>query len=134
MSETVTNSLYVALSMKNVEKRIVMGEVLIPDEVDQQDEIYDADVIENAAHGWMINSQKRGIQHTETGGAVNEKVSLVESYIAPVEFELNGRVIKQGTWIVGYKINDDDLWEDVKAGKYTGFSIGGTALVEKLAE
>jgi hypothetical protein len=30
-----------------------------------------------------------------------------------------------GTWYVGYKIEDDQVWEDVKSGKFVGFSLEG---------
>jgi len=29
-------------------------------------------------------------------------------------------------WFIGYRVTDDATWSDVKAGKFTGFSIGGT--------
>ena len=50
---------------------------------------------------------------------------MVESYLAPADIELGGQVIRQGTWIMGVKVLDDSMWQAVKDGEYTGFSIGG---------
>jgi len=30
-----------------------------------------------------------------------------------------------GSWLVSYKVNDDQLWKDAKKGKFKGFSIEG---------
>ena len=31
----------------------------------------------------------------------------------------------EGTWMVSLKVEDDQLWQEIKAGKYKGFSIEG---------
>lgn len=105
---------------KDNEKRLVFGVVLIPDEVDAQDDILDADEIENASHEFMLNSGVIGQSHE---GKAQAKV--VESFICPVDMEINGQDIKQGSWLMTTKILDDDLWNQVKSGEFTGYSIGG---------
>lgn len=44
-----------------------------------------------------------------------------EKGIAPAEFS----DMPDGTWIISMKINDLSLWNDIKEGKYNGFSIEG---------
>ncbi len=57
-----------------------------------------------------------------------DRVSIVENYIAPADFELEGLTIKKGTWMMGCRVNDAGLWAGVKDGSITGFSIGGSAI------
>lgn len=124
---------------KNDEKRLVTGPVLIPENVDLQDDIVSADEIEKAGHGYMIKlafrddpeflmklgfsnvKSERGFMHVE----FSRKIAVVESYMAPVSFEMNGRMVIKGTWMMTMKVFDDEVWALVKAGKITGFSIGG---------
>jgi hypothetical protein len=110
-------------------KRLVVGVVLEPDLVDAQNDTIPADVIETAAHDYLANYNKAtelGIQH-DTFGDIG--VELVESYIAPVDFEINGVTIKKGTWVMVVHVSSDDVWLKVLSGEITGFSIGGTATV-----
>ena len=102
------------------EKRIVYGIVLEPDSVDLQGDVLALDTIENAAHKYLIASRLVGDGHSQKAEA-----EVVESYLAPTDVELGGQVIRQGTWVMGVKVLDDSMWQAVKDGEYTGFSIGG---------
>lgn len=123
---------------KDNEKRLVTGPVLIPENFDLQEDIIGEDEIESASHNYMIKlnfrddpefleelglnqKSKRGFMHQE----FNRKIALVETFIAPVDFALNKRDIVKGTWVMTVKVFDDEVWNLVKAGKITGFSIGG---------
>lgn len=113
--------------------RVVIGEVLVPEEVDAQGEIYSHEVVRDAAWGYLSRFGRgsgQGRQHNTDALLTADEVELIESYIAPVDFAMNGRAIKQGTWMMGWRILDDALWADIKAGKVTGFSIGGLAAHE----
>ena len=96
--------------------------VLEPDTVDAQGEKVDAEEIEKACHAFMA-SRVIGLEHE--GQA---KAELVENYIAPVNFEIGSEKIKKGTWIVGVKVHDPEIWRKIKSGELTGFSIGGYAM------
>ena len=52
---------------------------------------------------------------------------IVESYIAPVDFDLNGEQIKKGTWLMGVVLSPENF-EKVQKGELTGFSMGGSGL------
>ena len=120
------------------EKRLVTGPVLIPENIDLQDDIISEEEIRRTAHDYMVklafrddpeflaelglNSRsERGFMHTE----FSRKVSVVETYLAPVDFTMNGRMVKAGTWVMTMKVHDDEAMQLVLAGKITGFSIGG---------
>lgn len=106
------------------EKRLVGGIVYEPDVVDSQGDSASAGEIEKAAHGFMIESRVIGIMHKEAAG---KRVDIVESYIVRAPFQMGNRIIKAGTWFLVVKVNDDELWGNVKSGKLTGFSMGGRA-------
>ena len=44
----------------------------------------------------------------------------------------DGEKVAAGSWLMTVRIHDDALWAAVKAGKYTGFSIRGTAIREEV--
>lgn len=105
--------------------RYVLGIVLEPDTVDAQQDIYDADEIRKTAHEFMEKYRTIGLMHK---GGVNDKVKILESYLAPCDFEVNGQPVKAGTWMMAVKVLDDELWGACKKGELTGFSIGGSAV------
>lgn len=107
------------------EERIVFGVVLEPDEVDSQNDTIPAEEIRKAAHTFMQEYGTLGIQHGENAGG---KLAILESFIAPVEFEVSGEVVKAGSWLMKERVVDDGLWSQVKKGDLTGFSIGGSAI------
>ena len=111
-------------------QQIVYGVVLEPDLVDSQGDIVSADEIEKAAHGYLIESRKNDVQHDEvTKGADGLPLAhVVESYVAPHDMILHGRLVKRGAWVMGVKVNDPATWEQVTKGDLTGFSIGGNAV------
>jgi len=110
--------------LKTGEERYVLGVVLEPETVDAQNDIYSAAEVREAAHRFMEEYQNVGLMHR---GFVNGKVKILESYVAPVAFELDGAQVKKGTWLLAVRVLDDELWSQIKAGELTGLSIGGSA-------
>jgi hypothetical protein len=53
--------------------------------------------------------------------------TLLESYIAPVNFILGKKKVKKGSWIMKVRIDDEQVWMAVKNQTLTGFSIHGIA-------
>lgn len=107
----------------NQEKQLVYGIVLKPDVVDSQQDFVSASEIEKCAHKWMIKSRVFDKEHAELLGS--ESARPVESYVSPVGFEMNGREVKAGSWIVVSHIASKELWESVKSGELRAFSIRG---------
>lgn len=106
------------------EQRFVLGVVMEPDAEDSQGDVTSEDEIRQAAHTFMAKYRTRGLMHRANLG---ERVFIVESYIAPADLTFNGVKVRKGTWLMAWRIEDDQIWEGVKSGQYTGFSIGGTA-------
>lgn len=106
------------------EQRFILGVVLMPETVDAQGDIYDAETVRKSAHDWMRRFRNLDLQHKIF---INGLAEPVESYIAPTDLEVNGQAVKAGTWLLGVRVVDDELWRKVKAGELTGFSINGFA-------
>jgi hypothetical protein len=56
-------------------------------------------------------------------------MSVVESWIIEDEKTDKSKLydfnLPKGTWMISMKVNNEDVWNDVKAGKVKGFSIEG---------
>ncbi|MCY7823848.1 XkdF-like putative serine protease domain-containing protein [Bacillus inaquosorum] len=112
------------------EQKLVYGIVYEPDTVDAHGDFMTAAEIEKAAHGFLKDAREIDKQHDFQGG-VGE---VVESYVAPADFEMNGETIKKGSWVLVTKASDE-VWEQIKKGEITGYSMAGTAeTIEKQEE
>jgi hypothetical protein len=114
------------------ELRYVLCAVLVPEEVDAQGDIYSADEIRKAAWGFVRNSRNIGLNHQGVVGP--DRAAMVESFVTPVDVEVEGTLFKAGTWIMGIQIDDNALWAKVKSGELTGLSIGGWAKKNPIEE
>lgn len=117
------------------EKRLVAGPLLIPNKkisrMDEEMGIYEVffkpETIETIARKFAKNkySNEVTIEHDKKV----KDVYLTESWIInnPTNDTSNGYgfTLPKGTWFGVYKVDNDKVWEEVKAGKYKGFSIEG---------
>jgi hypothetical protein len=115
---------HITVSKEVDEERYVLGIVLEPDILDGQNEVVSASTIRKACFHFMENYRKLGVYHIEENRG---RLALLENFLAPVDFKLANRPIKKGTWLMGIRIMDDDLWEKVKSGAIKGLSIWGKA-------
>lgn len=106
------------------DERFVLGIVLEPEVVDAQGDIYSPEEIRQAAHRFMEEFGGLGFMHRMR---VNGQVKVLESYVSPVDFTLGDATVRKGTWLLAVRILSDTIWEQVKTGELTGFSIGGSA-------
>ncbi|QRK08554.1 DNA adenine methylase [Archangium violaceum] len=106
------------------DERYVLGIVLEPEVVDAQGDIYSTEEIRRAAHRFMEEFGGLGLMHRLR---VNGQVKVLESYLAPTDFTVGEVQVRKGTWLLAVRVLSDELWERVKNGALTGFSIGGSA-------
>jgi hypothetical protein len=113
---------------KTQEEKYVLGIVLEPlkemGETDSQKDLYSAEEVRKAAYLFMEEFADMGVQHTELA---NDKLKILESWIQREDAVIEGVKVIKGTWLMGVRVVDDTLWEKVKKGEITGFSIGGIA-------
>lgn len=121
------------ISKVDEEKRQVFGwcsltEVDGQPVVDRQGDYIPLNEVEKSAYNYVIYSRKGGDMHKRDGDQPLHTSDLIESFVVtPEKLEklgLERDAIPHGWW-VGFKINDDKQWEDVKKGDRAHFSIHG---------
>jgi len=132
----------------DTEKRIVTGPAMVPNQeiirVDAQGNPYfvffTEDTIEKAQEIFAKFGKTKSTNFEHEVGM--RDVTVVESWIVtdPNNDKANAlgfKDIPKGTWMVSYKVDNDDLWQMVKDGQVMGFSIEGVfgrKIVEMSAE
>lgn len=112
--------------LEKSDEQIVYGIVYEPDTTDAQGDQANAEEIKKAAYDFMENVQTFKVMHK--GKRV--KVKILENYIAPVDFTVNKRKVKKGSWVLVTRVLDKKLWKDIKAGNLTGYSMAGYTKVD----
>ena len=108
------------------EKHVVYGvayPVFPEGQADTQNDYILPEEIERMAWDFMIKSRTMDYQHKFP--IDQSKAIPVESYIAPCDLEINGYRVAKGSWIVATKIFDDNLWNEIKKGHISSYSIRG---------
>ena len=128
---TITKAIVVPIL--KADRQMITGVVLEPETVDAHGDIIGADVIEDAAHKFLAAFNKKTRLGTQHSVFKSGTYALAESYIAPMEMVVGARKVKQGSWIMTWKVIDSKIWKKIKDGEITGFSIGGKAKVVPVA-
>lgn len=93
--------------------------------VDLQGDMVEPDVLEKAAHEFMVASRDSGVMHD--GAAIATVVaSLVTTPAVTKAMGVPDGVLPVG-WMIGVKVHDGPTWEKVKRGELKMFSIEGSA-------
>jgi predicted house-cleaning noncanonical NTP pyrophosphatase (MazG superfamily) len=91
--------------------------------VDRQGDVIATETLHKAVNEFMKGVRVGKLLHQ--GEQVGE---IIHSFPVTKEIcEALGIQSEKEGWITGYFVTKDDLWEDVKAGTYAEFSIGGRA-------
>lgn len=140
---------------KSDERRYTLGVVYEPDIVDTQGDFAKAEDIEKAAWDYMLRLQvvvksaeavlsalsesneaeidvtelvEKGAglddQHLQVSHEVG---TVVESYIAPTDMEINGQKVAKGSWLLGV-VWTPEMFDKIKKGDRTGLSMYGKAV------
>jgi hypothetical protein len=126
----------VSFAIQSEEKRIIIGPVLIPnkpiyrkdDKTGEEYYVFFTDkTIRQSAELFL----KKGLQASTTTEHSQQVggVTTIEQWI--IEDEVHDKSRKYGmnypigTWMQTRKVDNDKVWEDVKSGKYKGYSIEG---------
>lgn len=118
----------VAIAKAVGSRHIAFGVVLEPrgpDNPDTQGDFYSAEDIELAAYDFLLSVASGNAW----GDLMHDEVSKVgwpvESYIAPVDFELGDQHVLAGAWVMGMYFPDEDIWDRIVKGELAAFSVGG---------
>lgn len=124
------------LSAAVEEKRMLYGPAMIPDkEIMRLDDegneyfiTFPQSVVEQLAQQFMKNNQHHNATFEHAFSVSG--MTVVEAWIkrgqsdTSVELGLSDQ-LPVGTWFIGMKVDNDQVWEEVKAGKVKGFSVEG---------
>jgi hypothetical protein len=114
------------------EERVVIGAAMIPDmpiyRRDEQGEynvIFDKQTINKIAEKFYAKNlhQNSNIGHTGKVEGVNFFMSFIKDDAKGI-LGMKGEY-PDGTWFLGAKVSNDDLWGKIKSGEVKGFSVEG---------
>ena len=106
----------------DAESHYITGIVYEPMTEDAHGNYMTKEEITKAAYWFAKNGNQVDLQHSFEP---LEDAAVVESYVAKCDMEINGQSIKKGTWLMTVEVNDPDVFEAIKKGEITGFSMGG---------
>lgn len=107
------------------EKRLVYGIVYPVGKEDTQGDFAIAAEVEKACHNFMIALDSTEKLDTGHNLQIAKGVNIVENYIVQKSNPLFPE--DEGAWAIVVKVNNDEIWNAVKDGTYTGFSMWGEA-------
>lgn len=123
------------------EKRIVTGVMISvgtliyrrSDQIGEYYTMFDEQTTATIREKFHSNGFTQNVNLMHDMKRVTKGAILIDSYIvkendprypkAPEAFK--HMKLKDGSWIASYKIKDNVLWDDVKSGKFKGFSVEG---------
>lgn len=118
----------------NDDKKLVVGLALVPDKKilrvnkgEKYNVMFSQDTVRKASHLYMKNLN---LSNTTTDHKDKvQGVTVVESWIIEDEkldkINLYNLKAVKGGWAVIFKVENDEVWQEVKNGTYKGFSIEG---------
>jgi hypothetical protein len=124
----------IKLQIVDAEKRLVIGLALIPDKEilrkrgDYEYNIrFSSETVRKASQLYLkeMRNKNTTYEHEE----IVDGVYLCESWIVEDakmdKTALYGIEATVGSWAIGMKVDNDDVWQRIKAGEVLGFSIEG---------
>jgi len=100
--------------------------------VDWQEDIVEIGDLELAAYDYVVDFGTAGEMH-ERGGVGRLIESAVFTKEKAAAMGIPNGYMPEGWW-VGFRIYDNEVWQKIKDGTYSMFSIEGTAAREKVQE
>jgi regulator of replication initiation timing len=129
------------LHFSDQEKKIIYSPCMIPNKLIYRNDVngepaevfYTEDTVEKFRNQYFTSKRDSNLYHMDANVS---GINVVESWIVEDPETDKSKAmgfsgITKGTWMVGMKIENDEVWQDhIKTGKITGFSIEGHFLHE----
>lgn len=129
-------------SIQNEEKRLVRGVIMRADfpiyrnnEMGEYYIVYRAETIREMAEKYLFDGKQNNVNLMHEDGSDVEGVNMVQFFIKDVEHGVNPEgfeEIEDGSLFAEFHVNNDEVWEQIKAGEYKGFSLEGRFYQEQL--
>lgn len=126
-----------AFKVQSEEKRVISGPLMVADQliyrVDktgyEYNVVFDADTIYQIVQKFYKQQRNQDVNLNHKDNEKVDGVYMFESFIidskrgidTPKGFEK----LADGSWFGSYKIDNDDVWEEIKSGAFKGFSVQG---------
>ena len=97
---------------------------------DLHGDVYYEEDVAKACHSYNEHCNKANLAHLmmiDKGTAY-----VLESYLSPVDFQMDDQYITKGSWLQVWQFTDDTLWAEVKKGYWNGLSIQCMAEPEEI--
>ena len=124
----------IELKTMDEEKRLVVGLALVPDKKIYRNNggfeyniTFSKDTVRKASEKYLksLKIHNATIEHEMEVDGVYLTESWIVEDVDKDKTALYDLDAPEGAWAVSMRIENDEVWEDVKAGKYLGFSIEG---------
>ena len=124
----------IELKTMDEEKRLVVGLALVPDKKIYRNNggfeyniTFSKDTVRKASEKYLksLKIHNATIEHEMEVDGVYLTESWIVEDVEKDKTALYDLDAPEGAWAVSMRIENDEVWEDVKAGKYLGFSIEG---------
>lgn len=118
-----TVDLGITVRQDRVFEQVVMAEVLIPDTFNAWGDYYTKEVIKQFAYKFAQHGYGLDVDHDKVDVS-NVQFFVCESFIArPGDPDFI-----EGSWVIGVKVLDSELWQRILAGEINGFSYQADVL------
>jgi len=125
-----------AFAFKDEARRIIFGPAMIPDQrIVRKDEktgeafevFFSKETIAAIAEKFYQKNYQTNFNTMHNPDTATDGVVFFQSVIKNTEYGITGMAgdYPEGTWFLGAKVNDDKVWDKVKAGEIKGFSVEG---------
>jgi hypothetical protein len=104
--------------------KYITGLIVQPNVVDYEGHYFTEQAIQKAAHDFL---KEKKLTTGENHYKISKDLAMVESRTLEKDEEFNDVVIKKGSWVGKFEILTDKLKDEIKEGKFNGFSIGAKA-------
>jgi len=128
------------------DEHVVKMIVLEPEVADNHGHVVSEEEIQSAMYLWMEQYKNTEVMHRDRAGNLfpleekilgpdddlwkygwNNEFAILECYQSPVDYFEGEELVRKGSWVLTLRVNDEDIWQNIKSKQLTGASIGGHA-------
>lgn len=127
----------------NDEERIIVGAAMIPDmpiyrrddKLGEYNVVFTKETVKCIAEKFYLKNFHQNANIMHDASQQKDGVVFFMSFIRNTAKGMIGLAgdYPEGTWFLGAKVNNDEVWGDVKSGKIKGFSVEGLFAYKKEA-
>jgi len=135
------------IELEPIRKDEITGIVLQPNIADGQNQVANEQEIDEACLLWNEAFEHLTIQHRDKTGALidleeltnpdtfkncfDQDFEILSSFTTDSQSVLNGESIPTGSWLLTLKVLNPKIFQLIREGKLTGYSIGGLGIKNK---